>query len=113
MQSPWPMYRCNDLANEGWWCSLGMYGLVCWTSMLAAMQDYERLDLLQSPIMHMAKGNGDSCCMQAFAISVKGRVRPGRLRSDPKDVTACRYDMAPKLLKASTMPRTSSYLLRP
>ena len=40
--------------------------------------------------------------MQAFAISVKGRVRPGRLRSDPKDATACRYDMTPKLLKAST-----------
>ena len=40
--------------------------------------------------------------MQAFAISVKGRVRPGRFRSDPKDVTACRYDMAPKLLKASS-----------
>ena len=47
----------------------------------------------------MANG---SCCMQAFAISVKGRVRPGRFRSNPKDVTACRYDMAPKLLKAST-----------
>ena len=51
---------------------------------------------------YMTKSKGGSCCTQAFAISVKGRVRPGRFRSDPKDVTACRYDMAPKLLKAIT-----------
>ena len=41
------------------------------------------------------------CSTQAFAISVKGRVRPGRFRRNPKDVTACRYDMRPKLLKVS------------
>ena len=41
--------------------------------------------------------------VQAFAISTKGRVRPGRFRRDPNDVTACRYDMRPKLLKVSRL----------
>ncbi|CAL5222221.1 g4553 [Coccomyxa viridis] len=48
--------------------------------------------------------------VQAFAISTKGRVRPGRFRRDPNDVTACRYDMRPKLLKVLG-PETTEYLV--
>ena len=52
------------------------------------------------------------CTVQAFAISVKGRVRPGRFRRDPNDVTACRYDMAPKLLKVSRSLQPLLYCTR-
>lgn len=42
--------------------------------------------------------------MQAFAIVLKGKVRPGRTRSDPNDRTACRYDVEVKVRRVRCLP---------
>ncbi len=52
--------------------------------------------------------------MQAFAIVLKGKVRPGRTRSDPNDRTACRYDVEVKVRRVcrlSTLPQAAIVLL--
>lgn len=51
-------------------------------------------------------------CMQAFAIVLKGKVRPGRTRSDPNDRTACRYDVEVKVRRVRCLqqPRQPLYL---
>ncbi|CAL8465310.1 g4845 [Coccomyxa elongata] len=48
--------------------------------------------------------------IQAFAIVLKGKVRPGRTRSDPNDRTACRYDVEVKVRRVLG-PKTAAYVL--
>ncbi|EIE23197.1 UPF0187-domain-containing protein [Coccomyxa subellipsoidea C-169] len=49
--------------------------------------------------------------IQAFAIVLKGQLRPGRTRSDPKDLTRCRYDVQSKVRKVLG-PEAAAYVLR-
>lgn len=39
--------------------------------------------------------------VQAFGIVLKGKLRPGRTRKDPKDPTALRYNVDEKLRRVS------------
>src|SRR5579875_2719384 len=48
--------------------------------------------------------------LQAFAIVLKGKVRPGRTRADPADDSACRYDTAAKLRRVLG-PGAAAYVL--
>ena len=52
------------------------------------------------------------CCpaAQAFAIVLKGKVRPGRSRADPADGSRCAYDTRAKL-GAVLGPQAAAYVL--